>query len=210
MQVVHNEFVHQLSWFFHLLAYAEDVLSIPSDDAATQSSIIAAATAKQRLSQSSNVQSNATAADIPEQRTRHKLKKKMNNYTPEQQEAISQFMSSAQSKSDGNTKEDWKKLVEVMKEFNRKRYGEQLARIMSVNRDGDGVKQNGTDDGGRGGVAVLLPPVVLPVILVGPLALVLCPFCNPHPPPPPPRPRPRLPLLHYYFYDYYFYFYYYL
>lgn len=151
IQVVHNEFVHQLSWFFHLLAYAEDVLSIPSDDAATQSSIIAAATAKQRLSQSSNVQSNATAADIPEQRTRHKLKKKMNNYTPEQQEAISQFMSTAQSKSDGNTKEDWKKLVEVMKEFNRKRYGEQLARIMSVNRDGDGVKQNGTDDGGRGG-----------------------------------------------------------
>lgn len=113
VQAVEKEFVYQLSWFFYLLANAEDIIAI----ARAASSSAATSPAKQK------------------KKKRKKSKRKKKEIDGKKAAAIDAFVSkSREGKTNMN---EWRDLVDSMKELNRKKYDEALGQVMSRRSNGE-------------------------------------------------------------------------
>lgn len=106
---IEKEFVYQLSWFFYLLANAEDIIAITQ--AATSAS-----------------------ADnhVEEKSKQKKSKRKKKGINEKKAAAIDAFV--AKSREGKTNMREWRNLVDSMKELNRKKYGEALGQVMNRRR----------------------------------------------------------------------------
>lgn len=120
VKTVEKEFVYQLSWFFYLLANAEDI------------------TAMARAASSSAATNGSPAKEKKKKRKKPKRKKK--EIDGKKAAAIDAFV--AKSREGKTNMNEWRNLVDSMKELNRKKYDEALGQVMS--RRSNDEERNGT------------------------------------------------------------------
>lgn len=109
VQTVEKEFVYQLSWFFYLLANADDIIAI------AQAASSSAATHRSRAK--------------GKKKKRKKSKRKKKEIDEKKAAAIDAFVTkSREGKTNMN---EWRNLVDSMKEHNRKKYDKALGQVMS-------------------------------------------------------------------------------
>ena len=143
-QAIENEFVYHLSWFFYLLAYAEDITSTNQTAAA-----------------SSDFASSAVVADSsPKKREKSKSPRKSNRGSPKKTTdkkkaaAIDAFIS--KSREGKSNMMEWRNLVDSMKQLNRKSYDQALGQVMhrrdrESEQSVDSYNQKEKDDGQSAG-----------------------------------------------------------
>jgi len=133
VKAIEKEFVYQLSWFFYLLANAEDIIAIAQE-------------------------ASSSSAAIPESRTkqkqnkRKKSKRKKKVIDEKKAAAIDAFVT--KSRQGKTNMHEWRNLVDAMKELNRKKYDEALGQVMNrrssdEERSGTGGQHIGNLGGGR-------------------------------------------------------------
>jgi len=133
VKAIEKEFVYQLSWFFYLLANAEDIIAIAQE-------------------------ASSSSAAIPESRTkqkqnkRKKSKRKKKAIHEKKAAAIDAFVT--KSREGKTNMHEWRNLVDAMKELNRKKYDEALGQVMNrrssdEERSGTGGQHIGNLGGGR-------------------------------------------------------------
>lgn len=123
---VEKEFVYQLSWFFYLLANAEDILAL------AQSAKLSPAGGKQKKSST--------------KKSKRSIRSKKKIYE-KKAAAIDAFM--AKSREGKTNMLDWRNLVDAMKEYNRNNYDRTLEHVLNRRRNNCSGTGGGVLGGGR-------------------------------------------------------------